>query len=83
MYYSLSPSSPIEICEAINHVDKKNKKRNIENRKRKQEIKSQPTTPSGIESINMPTKTSRKPMYLCTLKGDHLLKDCHGMFQVL
>ena len=37
----LSPSFPIESCDASNHVDKKKKKMNIQNNKDKQETKYQ------------------------------------------
>ena len=84
VYYSLSPSSPIKICEVINHVDKKNKKRNIQKKKDKQEIKSHSTTPHCDESLDFPMKTPHNPTFPCTLfKGDQILKYCHCPSQVL
>ena len=83
-HVDLSPSSPIKICEAINHVDIKNKKRNSQKKKDKQEIKSHSTTPHCDESLDFPMKTTRKPKLPCRIcKGDHILKYCHGLSQVL
>ena len=84
MYSSLSPSFPIESCEASNQVDNKNKKMKIKKKRDKQEIKSQPNPPHIAESIDLPTKTPHNPKFPCRIcKGDHLLKDCHGLFEVL
>ena len=51
--------------------------------KNRQETESQPTTPRSAESVDLPTKTPRKPKFPYRIfKGDHVLKDCHGMSQV-
>ena len=52
--------------------------------KDKQKIKSQPTNPPSTESVDMLTKTPRNPKFHCRLcKCDHILKDFHGLSQVL
>ena len=64
-------------------MNKKKKKININKKKVILVTNSQPTTlPS--ESVGIPTKTTCKPKFPCSIcKGDHLLKDCLGISQVL
>ena len=78
----ISTSSPVESCSTSSQVDKK-KKRKIKKKKGKLLNDSQPTTiPS--ESVEIPTKTTRNTKFPCGIcKGDHLLKDCIGLSQVL
>ena len=56
----ISPSSPVESCSTSNQLNKKNNERNIKKNKGKLLTDSQPTTlPS--KSVEIPTKTTRKP----------------------
>ena len=65
-------------------MDKKKKKRKIKKKKNKQTTKSQPITPPSAESVDLHTQRLRKPKFPCRLcKGDHLMKDCHGLSLVL
>ena len=80
----ISTSSLVESCSTSSQVDMKKKKRNIKKKKKKQKTKSQPITPPSAESVDLHTPKSCKPKFpyrLC--KGDHLLKDCHGLVLVL
>jgi hypothetical protein len=84
---SISSSSPSEIFEASNPVDKKKKKRKNKKKKNKQGSKI-PTTNrcvgkklviiDHVGSVDdaKNTQTTRKPKYPCRIcKGGHLLKD--------
>ena len=65
-------------------MDKKKKKMNIKKNKNKQKTKSQPITPPSAKNVDLHTLISRKPKFPCRIcKGDHLLKDCHGLVLVL
>ena len=65
-------------------MDKKKKKRKIKKNKNKQKTKSQPITPPSVETIDLHTQRLCKPKLPCRLcKGDHLMKDCHGLVLVL
>ena len=56
------------------------KKIMIKNKKNKQENKSQPITPPSAEIVYLHIQKLRKPKFPCSLyKGDHLLRDCHGL----
>ena len=84
MSSSISSSSSVESYDTSNQVDKKNNKRNIKKKKEKQKTKSQPTTSHSAESVDIPTKTPRKPKFPCRIcKRDDILMDCHGLSQVL
>ena len=65
-------------------MDKKKKKRKINKKKDKPETKSQPTIPHNGQSVDFPMKTPHNCKFPCRIcKGDHLLKDCHGLALVL
>ena len=71
VYYSFSPSFPVESCDASNHVDKNNKKKKIKKKKDKQGTKSKLTTPHCVASVDFPMKTPCNPKFSCRLcKGD-------------
>ena len=64
-------------------MNKKNKKTKIKKNKGRPLTESQPNT-FFIESLEIPTKTTCKKKFPCRVcKGDHLLKDCLGLSQVL
>ena len=74
---AISPTLPFEICTTSSQVDKKKKKN-------KQTTKSQPITPLTVDSVDLHTQRPHKPKFPCRLcKGDHLLKECHGLALVL
>ena len=86
---SLSSSSPVENSDVSKREGKKKTKRKA---KKKNNKKNVPTPNSdrhvgnslaidnSAKSVDFPTRTSRKPRFPCRLcKGDHLLKDCHGL----
>ena len=80
----VSTSSPSESCSTSSQVDKKKVKRKIKKKKKKETTKSQPITPPSVECVDLQTPRSHKPKFPCRLcKGDHLLKDCHGLSLVL
>ena len=80
----ISTSSSVESCSTSIQVDKKKKKRKIKKRKNKPKTKSQRITPPNAESVDLHTQISHKPKFPCRIcKGDHLLKDCHGLELVL
>jgi hypothetical protein len=91
----VSSSSPSEIFEASNSVNKKKKKR--KNKKKKNEKGSKPPTTAkhvgkqpitinrvgSVDNVKI-TPTTRKPKYPCRIcKGSHILKDCSGLSKVI
>ena len=80
----VSTSSPSESCSTSSQVDKKKVKRKIKKKKKKETTKSQPITPPSADNVDLYTQRPRKPKFPCRLcKGDHLLKDCHGLSLIL
>jgi hypothetical protein len=91
---SISPSSPSEISKASSQVDQKKKKRK---EKKKMSLKrtkapttsdvgsKQPVTFNSTGSVDEINKIKNpKPKFPCSLcKGDHFLRDCLGLAQVL
>ena len=65
-------------------MDKKKNKMKIKKKKNKQKTKSQPISPLSVESVDLHTQRLRNTKFPCRLcKGDHFLRDCHGMALVL
>jgi hypothetical protein len=93
---SISPSSPSEISKASSQVDQKKKKRK-ENMKKSPKRTKTPTTSDvgskkpvtinsngSVDEINKIKGKNPKPKFPCSLcKGDHFLRDCPGLTQVL
>jgi hypothetical protein len=93
---SISPSSPSEISKASNQVDQKKKKRKEKKKKSPKRTKN-PTTSDvdskkpvtvnstgSVDEINNIKRNNPKPKFPYSLcKGDHFLRDCPGLTQVL
>jgi hypothetical protein len=93
---SLSPSSPSEISKASSQVNKNNKKQK-EKKKKNQKGTKLPTTSDvlskkrahvnhtrSVNEIDKITMKNLKPKFPCSLcKGDHFLRDFHGLPKVL
>jgi hypothetical protein len=93
---SISPSSPSEISKSSNQVDKKKKKWKRKKKKRLKRTKTPTTSDVGlkqpvivnstgsVDEINKIKGKNPKPKFPCSLcKGDHFLRDCPGLTQVL
>jgi hypothetical protein len=89
---SLSPSLPSEISKASSQVDKKKKKQKEKMKKNPKMTKpptisdigsKQPTTINSTGSVDEVDKIKMKnlkPKFHCSLcKGDHFLRDFHGL----
>jgi hypothetical protein len=93
---SISPSSPCESSKASSQVDQKKKKRK-EKKKKSPKRTETPTTSDvvskkpvtvngtgGVDDINKIKRNNPKPKFPCSLcKGDHFLRDCPSLTQVL
>jgi hypothetical protein len=89
------PSSPSEIYEASNSVDKKKKKMKIKKKINKQGSKlpttsrhvgKQPIIDNCVGNVDDAkiTQTTHKPKYPCMIcKGSHLIKDFSGLYKVI
>jgi hypothetical protein len=90
---SISPSSPSEISKASSQVDQKKKKRKEKKKKSPKRTKTpttsdvgskQPVTVNSTGSVDKIERNNPKPKFPCSLcKGDHFLRDCPGLTQVL
>jgi hypothetical protein len=93
---SISPSSPSESSKASSQVDQEKKKRK-EKKKKSPKRTEAPTTSNvgskkpvtinstgSVDEINKIERNNPKPKFPCSLcKGDHFLRDCSGLTQVL
>jgi hypothetical protein len=93
---SISPSFPSESSKESSQVDQNKKKRKEKKKKSPKRTKT-PTTPDvgskkpaivnstgSVEEINKIKRKNPKPKFPCRLcKGDHFLRDCPGLTQVL
>jgi hypothetical protein len=93
---SISPSLPSEISKASSQVDQKKKKWK-EKKKKSPKMTKAPTTSNvvskklvtinstgSVDEINNIKRKNPKPKFPCSLcKGDHFLRDCPGLTQVL
>jgi hypothetical protein len=93
---SISPSSPSESSKASSQVDQKKKKRKEKKKKSPKRTKAPTTSDVGskkpvtvnstgsVDEINKIKRNNPKPKFPCSLcKGDHFLRDCPGLTQVL
>jgi hypothetical protein len=90
---SISPSSPSESSKASSQVDQKKKKRKEKKKKSPKRTKTpttsdvgskQPVTVNSTGSVDKIKRNNPKPKFPCSLcKGDHFLRDCPGLTQVL
>jgi hypothetical protein len=93
---SISPSSPSESSKASSQVDQKKKKRKEKKKKSPKRTKAPTTSDVGskkpvtvnstgsVDEINKIKRKNPKPKFPCSLcKGDHFLRDCPGLTQVL
>jgi hypothetical protein len=93
---SISPSSPSEISNASSQVDQKKKKRKEKKKKNTKRTKTPTTSDVGskqpvtvnstgsVDEVNKIKMKNPKPKFPCSLcKGDHFLRDCPGLTQVL
>jgi hypothetical protein len=93
---SISPSSPSESSKESSQVDQKKKKRKEKKKKNPKRTKAptpsnvgskKPVTVNSTRSVDEVNKIKRKnpkPKFPCSLcKGDHFLRDCPGLTQVL
>jgi hypothetical protein len=93
---SISPSSPSESSKASSQVDQKKKKRKEKKKKSPKRTKTPTTSNVGskkpvtvnstgsVDDINKIERNNPKPKFPCSLcKGDHFLRDCPGLTQVL
>jgi hypothetical protein len=93
---SISPSSPSEISKASSQVDRKKKKRKEKKKKIPKRTKAPTTSDVGSKKLVTVNSTGSvdeikkikwknpKPKFPCSLcKGDHFLRDCPGLTQVL
>jgi hypothetical protein len=93
---SISPSSPSESSKASSQVDQKKKKRKEKKKKSPKRTKTPTTSDVGskkpvtvnstgsVDEINKIKRNNPKPKFPCSLcKGDHFLRDCPGLTQVL
>jgi hypothetical protein len=93
---SISPFSPSESSKASSQVDQKKKKRKEKKKKSPKRTKAPKTSDVGskkpvtvdstrsVDDINKIEKKNPKPKFPCSLcKGDHFLRDCPGLTQVL
>jgi hypothetical protein len=93
---SISPSSPSESSKASSQVDQKKKKWKEKKKKSPKRTKAPTTSDVGskkpvtinstgsVDEINKIKRNNPKPKFPCSLcKGDHFLRDCPGLTQVL
>jgi hypothetical protein len=90
---SISPSLPSESSKASSQVDQKKKKRKEKKKKSPKRTKTpttsdvgskQPVTINSTGSVDKIKRNNPKPKFPCSLcKGDHFLRDCPGLTQVL
>jgi hypothetical protein len=93
---SISPSSPSESSKASSQVDQKKKKRKEKKKKSLKRTKAPTTSDVGskkpvtvnstgsVDEINKIKRKNPKPKFPCSLcKGDHFLRDCPSLTQVL
>jgi hypothetical protein len=93
---SISPSSPSESSKESSQVDQKKKKRKEKKKKSLKRTKAPTTSDVGskkpvtingtgsVDEINKIKRNNPKPKFPCSLcKGDHFLRDCPGLTQVL
>jgi hypothetical protein len=93
---SISPSSPSESSKASSQVDQKKKKQKEKKKKSPKRTKTlttsdvsskKPVTINSTGSVDEIIEIKRnnpKPKFTCSLcKGDHFLRDCPGLTQVL
>jgi hypothetical protein len=93
---SISPSSPSESSKASSQVDQKKKKLKEKKKKSPKRTKAPTTSDVGskkpvtvnstgsVDEINKIKMKNPKPKFPCSLcKGDHFLRDCPGLTQVL
>jgi hypothetical protein len=93
---SISPSSPSESSKESSQVDQKKKKRKEKKKKSPKRTKTPTTSDVGskkpvtvnstgsVDDINKMKRNNPKPKFPCSLcKGDHFLRDCPGLTQVL
>jgi hypothetical protein len=93
---SISPSSPSESSKASSQVDQKKKKWKEKKKKNPKRTKAPTTSDVGskklvtvnstgsVDEINKIKMKNPKPKFPCSLcKGDHFLRDCPGLSQVL
>jgi hypothetical protein len=93
---SISPSSPSESSKASSQVDQKKKKRKEKKKKNPKRTKAPTTSDVGskkpvtvnstgsVDEVNKIKMKNPKPKFPCSLcKGDHFLRDCPGLTQVL
>jgi hypothetical protein len=95
-YSSISPSSPSESSKTSSQVDQKKKKRKEKIKKSPKRTKAPTTSDVGskklvivnstgsVDEVNKIKMKNPKPKFPCSLcKGDHFLRDCLGLTQVL
>jgi hypothetical protein len=95
-HVEFSPSSPSEISKASSQVGQKKKKRKEKKKKSPKKTKTPTTSDVGskkpvtvnstgsVDEINKIKRNNPKPKFPCSLcKGDHFLRDCPGLTQVL
>jgi hypothetical protein len=93
---SIYPSLPSESSKASIQVDQKKKKRKEKTKKSPKRTKAPTTSDVGsrklvnvnstgsVDEINKIKMKNPKPKFPCSLcKGDHFLRDCPGLIQVL
>jgi hypothetical protein len=93
---SISPSSPSESSKASSQVGQKKKKQNEKKKKNLKRKKAPRTSDVGskkpitvnstgsVDEVNKIKMKNPKPKFPCSLcKGDHFLRDCPGLTQVL
>jgi hypothetical protein len=93
---SISPSSPSESSKASSQVDQKKKKQKEKKKKSPKRTKAPTTSNVGskkpvtvnstgsVDEVNKIKRKNPKPKFPCSLcKGDHFLRDCPGLTQVL
>jgi hypothetical protein len=93
---SISPSSPSERSKASSQVDQKKKKQKEKKKKSPKRTQTPTTSDVGsrkpvtvdstgsVEEVNKIKMKNPKPKFPCSLcKGDHFLRDCLGLTQVL
>jgi hypothetical protein len=93
---SISPSLPSESSKASSQVDQKKKKRKEKKKKSQKRTKAPTTSDVGskqlitinstrsVDEVNKIKMKNMKPKFPCSLcKGDHFLRDFHGIPKVL
>jgi hypothetical protein len=93
---SISPSSPSESSKASSQVGQKKKKQKEKKKKSPKRTKTPTTSDVGskkpvtvnstgsVDEVDKIKRNNPKPKFPCSLcKGDHFLRDCPGLTQVL